>query len=163
MTTPRIGLGFDVHAFTENRPLILGGTAIPNAPGLEGHSDADVLSHAIADALLGAADLGDLGAMFPDDDRWKDASSLLILGEAASAARRAGWALVNVDATLLAEAPRLAPYKDEMKANVARALAAPAEAVSIKATTTDGLGFAGRGEGIAAMAVVLVQRPTGGE
>jgi 2-C-methyl-D-erythritol 2,4-cyclodiphosphate synthase len=156
VTGPRVGFGFDAHAFAEGRPLVLGGAAIPGAPGLGGHSDADVLSHAITDALLGATGLGDLGAMFPGTDRWKDASSLAILSSAGNAAREAGWAVVNVDATVVAQSPSLAPYREEMATGIARALDVTPSAVSVKATSSDGLGFTGRREGIAAMAVVLV-------
>lgn len=163
MSPSKVGLGFDVHAFEEGRPLVLGGATIPSASGLAGHSDADVLSHAITDALLGAAGLGDLGAMFPSNDQWKDASSVLILREASKAATEAGWTIVNVDATVVAEAPSLAPYRHEITAGVAKALGVSVEAVSIKATSSDGLGFAGRREGMAAMAVVLVERRRSGE
>jgi 2-C-methyl-D-erythritol 2,4-cyclodiphosphate synthase len=154
----RVGLGFDAHPFNERRPFILGGIEILGSPGLSGHSDADVLSHAVADALLGAANLGDLGALFPNDARWHGASSLLILSETADAVGAAGWSIVNVDATVVAEVPRLNPYRDRMIANVSEALRIEEENVSIKATTTDHLGFVGRGEGIAAIAVVLIER-----
>jgi 2-C-methyl-D-erythritol 2,4-cyclodiphosphate synthase len=154
----RVGLGFDAHPFNERRPFILGGIEILGSPGLSGHSDADVLSHAVADGLLGAANLGDLGALFPSDERWHGASSLLILSETADAVGAAGWSIVNVDATVVAEVPRLNPYRDRMIANVAEALRIEDENVSIKATTTDHLGFVGRGEGIAAIAVVLIER-----
>ena len=154
----RVGLGFDAHPFNERRPFILGGIEILGSPGLSGHSDADVLSHAVADGLLGAANLGDLGALFPNDERWHGASSLLILGETADVVGAAGWSIVNVDATVVAEVPRLNPYRDRMIANLAEALRIEDENVSIKATTTDHLGFVGRGEGIAALAVVLIER-----
>lgn len=154
----RIGLGFDVHAFAEGRPLVLGGAVVPNAQGLAGHSDADVLSHAVTDALLGAAGLGDMGAMFPGTERWRDASSLVMLRKAAIAAQGKGWQVVNVDATVVAEAPVLAPYKKEMAAGVADALGVPIDSVSIKATSSDGLGVTGRREGIAALAVVLIEK-----
>ena len=154
----RVGLGFDAHPFNERRPFILGGIEILGSPGLSGHSDADVLSHAVADGLLGAANLGDLGALFPNDERWHGASSLLILSETADVVGAAGWSIVNVDATVVAEVPRLNPYRDRMIANVAEALGIEDENVSIKATTTDHLGFVGRGEGIAAIAVVLIER-----
>ena len=153
----RVGLGFDAHAFDPARPLVLGGVVVPDAPGLAGHSDADVVSHAVADALLGAAGLGDLGSMFPPTEVWRDASSLEILAASAVAAREAGWELVNADVTVIAERPRLAPYRAGMSVRVAEALGAEAGVVSIKATTTDGLGFTGRGEGIAAIAVVLLK------
>jgi 2-C-methyl-D-erythritol 2,4-cyclodiphosphate synthase len=154
----RVGLGFDAHPFNERRPFILGGIEILGSPGLSGYSDADVLSHAVADGLLGAANLGDLGALFPNDERWHGASSLLILSETADVVAAAGWSIVNVDATVVAEVPRLHPYRDRMIANVAEALRIEDENVSIKATTTDHLGFVGRGEGIAAIAVVLIER-----
>ncbi len=157
MIPAQVGFGFDVHAFQEGRPLVLGGMVIPDAPGLAGHSDADVLTHAVTDALLGAARLGDLGEMFPENERWKDASSLLILRDAARAARDAGWSVVNVDATVVAQAPRLAPHRTEMAVRIADALDVSRGAVSIKATSSDGLGFTGRREGIAAMAVVLIE------
>jgi 2-C-methyl-D-erythritol 2,4-cyclodiphosphate synthase len=154
----RVGQGFDAHAFDERRALVLGGVTIEDGPGLAGHSDADVLSHAVADALLGAAHLGDLGARFPADARWRDASSIEILRETQSLLDAAGWTCVNVDSTIVAEHPRLAPYVGEMERSVAGALGIGAGSVSVKATTTDGLGFTGRGDGMAAFAVVLVQR-----
>jgi 2-C-methyl-D-erythritol 2,4-cyclodiphosphate synthase len=153
----KVGLGFDAHAFDPGRPLVLGGVLVPDAPGLAGHSDADVVSHAVADALLGAAGLGDLGSMFPPTEVWRDASSLEILAASAVAARDAGWELVNADVTVIAERPRLAPYRAGMSVRVAEALGAEPKVISIKATTTDGLGFTGRGEGIAAIAVVLLK------
>jgi len=159
----RVGTGFDVHAFEEGRPLIIGGVLVPDAPGLGGHSDADVLSHAVTDALLGAAGLGDLGTLFPATDEWKDASSLSILTDAAARARDSGWAVTNVDCTVIAEYPKLGAFKDEMKVNLARALELEPTAVSVKATTTDGLGFTGRGEGIAAQAAVLLADSSGME
>lgn len=153
----RVGLGVDVHAFDESRPLIVGGVLIPDSQGLGGHSDADVLCHAVTDALLGAARLGDLGALYPGSDEWRDASSLSILADAVRRAREAGWRVVNVDATIIAERPCMTPHKDAMAENLARTLEVDAGSVSIKATTSDGLGFTGRGEGIAAQAVVLVE------
>ena len=153
----RVGQGFDAHAFAAERPLILGGVLIRDHDGLAGHSDADVLSHAIGDALLGAGGLGDLGALFPADERWADASSLDILRAIAAALREAGMDIANVDATVIAQAPRLSPHAGEMRKNVAGALGIPDDAVSVKATSTDGLGFTGRGEGIAVMAVALVE------
>jgi len=152
----RIGQGYDVHEIDEGRPLVLGGVTIPDHPGLAGHSDADVISHAIADALLGAAGLGDLGALFPASDEWRDASSLRILEEVGRTLRREGWEISNVDATLIAESPRLAPYRDAMIDRVSEALAVDRSRVSVKATTSDGLGFTGRGQGMAAVAVALV-------
>jgi 2-C-methyl-D-erythritol 2,4-cyclodiphosphate synthase len=154
----RVGLGVDAHAFEPRRALILGGVAVPDAPGLAGHSDADVLSHAIADALLGAAGLGDLGSSFPATERWRDASSLEILSETARLLSDQGWGIGNLDATIIAEAPRLAPLITEMKAKVSRALSIDDVLVSVKVTSTDGLGFVGRGEGLAAIAVALIEK-----
>ncbi|HEX2293826.1 MAG TPA: 2-C-methyl-D-erythritol 2,4-cyclodiphosphate synthase [Actinomycetota bacterium] len=156
----RTGIGFDAHAFAgdgDSTPLVIGGVVIGEHPGLAGHSDADVLSHALADALLGAAALGDLGSRFPADDRWKDASSLDILEETARLVRGAGYRIVHVDASVVAQTPRLSPHRDAMRRNVAGALGLSQDAVSIKATTTDGLGFTGRGEGIAALAVATIE------
>lgn len=153
-----IGLGVDAHALDPTRRLVLGGVSIPNSPGLAGHSDADVVCHAVADAVLGAARLSDLGAMFPGDERWRDASSLDILEETAGAVRDAGWSITSIDATVVLEAPALAPYRDDMIAAVSSALDVAPNTVWIKATTTDGLGFVGRREGIAAVAVALVER-----
>lgn len=150
----RAGIGFDAHRFDANRPLILGGVTIPGSPGLAGHSDGDVLCHAIADALLGAARLGDLGTMFPNDERWRDASSLTLLEETVIALR--GWTVANIDATVVAEQPRVAPHREAMIEGIAAALKVEPESVWIKATTTDGLGFTGRSEGIAALACALV-------
>jgi 2-C-methyl-D-erythritol 2,4-cyclodiphosphate synthase len=156
----RIGFGFDAHAFDPSRPLVLGGVTIPDSSGLAGHSDADVLAHALADALLGAVGLGDLGTRFPGTERWRGASSLEILAETVELLRRNRWEVANVDATIVAEAPRLSDHRDAMRTNVARALEMRSEDVSIKATTTDGLGFTGRGDGIAAYAVVLISKVT---
>lgn len=152
----RIGQGFDAHRFEDGRPLVIGGVLIPDHAGLAGHSDADVLSHAIADALLGAAGLGDIGTHFPNDPTWKDASSLTILTETAALLAGKGLRVVNVDATILAERPELAPFREAMIGKVAAALGVEDDIVSVKATSTDGLGFTGRGEGIAATAVALV-------
>ncbi|MDQ3963655.1 MAG: 2-C-methyl-D-erythritol 2,4-cyclodiphosphate synthase [Actinomycetota bacterium] len=152
----RVGLGFDAHAFDPSRVLVLGGVTIPDGPGLAGHSDADVLSHVVADALLGAARLGDLGARFPATEEWRGADSIALLRECAAALTSAGWSVSNVDATVIAESPRLSPYKDRMIDNLATALGIATDAVSVKATTTDGMGFTGRNEGIAAMAAVLI-------
>ena len=157
----RIGSGFDVHAFDDSRPLIIGGVTIPDSPGLAGHSDADVLCHAIADAVLGAARLGDLGSLFPNDPRWENASSLMLLEATVRAARDAGWLVTNVDSTVVAERPPLSPHKPQMIANVASAMGIDQTAVSVKATTTDGLGFTGRREGIAAFASVLLDAVVG--
>lgn len=154
----RVGLGFDAHAFDESRPLIIGGVLIEGSPGLSGHSDADVLSHAIADALLGAARLGDLGDRFPNNERWRGASSLEIIQTTARHVKDAGWMLANLDATVIAERPQLAPHRLAMIEALARALDCAPQQVSVKFTSTDGLGATGRGEGIAATAVVLLTR-----
>lgn len=154
----RIGQGFDVHAFDPARPLVLGGVTIPEHPGLAGHSDADVLCHAVADALLGAARLGDLGSMFPASEEWRDSLSLDILAHVARELDAAGYAIENIDSTVVTEAPRLAPFKAQMSTNIAGALGVDPALVSVKATTTDGLGFTGRGQGMAAHAVALIRR-----
>ena len=154
----RIGQGFDVHALVAGRKLVVGGVEIAFDKGLQGHSDADVLLHAITDALLGAAGLGDIGRHFPDTEpRYKDADSRILLREVAKKIREAGWRLVNLDATIIAQAPRMAPYIAAMTANISADLAVPASCVNIKAKTTERLGFTGRGEGIAAEAVALLQ------
>jgi 2-C-methyl-D-erythritol 2,4-cyclodiphosphate synthase len=159
-TAVRVGNGFDVHALVPGRRLVLGGVTIPFDRGLEGHSDADVLLHAICDAVLGAIGAGDIGAHFPDTDpAYKDADSRALLRRVWTQARDAGYALGNVDVTVIAQAPKLAPYVSHMVANIAADLAAHADQVNIKVTTTEGLGFAGRGEGIAALATVLLMRP----
>lgn len=153
----RIGQGVDVHAFADGRKLILGGVPIPHTRGLAGHSDADVLTHAVCDAFLGAAGLGDIGHFFPDtDDRYKDANSLELLAEVMRHVVRNGWKVINVDATVLAQAPKLAPHMPEMRANLARTIGVDASCINIKASTTEHLGFAGRKEGIAAIAVALL-------
>lgn len=153
----RIGQGYDVHRLVNGRPLILGGVHIPFPQGLLGHSDADVLCHAIADALLGAAAAGDIGRHFPDTDpQWEGVSSLLLLERVAAMLAEEHLVVVNVDATVVAERPLLAPYIDQMRENIASALRVPSAAISVKATTTEGLGLTGRGEGIAASAVTLV-------
>ena len=155
----RIGNGFDVHALIAGRPLVLGGVTIPYDRGLAGHSDADVLVHAVCDALLGALALGDIGAHFPDTDpRWKGADSRALLRHVVQLVADAGWRLGNLDATLIAQAPKLAPHVAAMRANLAADLACTEADVSVKATTTDRLGFAGRGEGVAALATVLLAR-----
>lgn len=154
----RAGIGFDVHRFDPSRRLILGGVEIEGAPGLAGHSDADVVCHAIADAVLGAAGLGDLGTHFPDSDpAYAGASSLDLLARVASAVRGSGGEVQSVDATVLLESPKLAPHREQMRERIAAALGVDASAVSIKATTTEGLGTVGRGEGAACMAVALVR------
>jgi 2-C-methyl-D-erythritol 2,4-cyclodiphosphate synthase len=157
MMTVRIGNGIDVHALVVGRSLVLGGVTIPFERGLDGHSDADALLHAICDAVLGALGEGDIGAHFPDSDpRYKDADSRVLLRTVWQRAIAAGYTLGNVDATVVAEAPKLAPYIRQMMENIAADLGADIERVNVKATTTDGLGFAGRGEGIAALATVLL-------
>jgi 2-C-methyl-D-erythritol 2,4-cyclodiphosphate synthase len=159
MTDMRIGNGFDVHALVAGRPLVLGGVAIPHERGLAGHSDADVLLHAVCDAILGALALGDIGMHFPDTDaRWKDADSRALLRHVAALASAQGWRIGNLDVTVIAEAPKLAPHVPAMRANLAGDLACDVGAISVKATTTERLGFAGRGEGIAALATVLLVR-----
>lgn len=159
MTGLRIGHGYDVHRLTEGRRLILGGVEVPYEKGLLGHSDADVLTHAVMDALLGAAALGDIGKLFPDTDAaYAGISSILLLERVAERLREAGYAVVNLDATVLAQAPKLAPYRERMRENLAHVLALDASRVSVKATTEEGLGFTGAREGIAAHAVVLIER-----
>ena len=154
----RVGLGYDVHRAKTGRPLVLGGVRMESDWGLDGHSDADVLLHAIGDALLGAAGLGDLGEHFPPGEaRWKDASSLDLLGRIAVLLRERGASIVNVDAMLIAEAPKVAPHRAAMCANIARALGIEANRVSVKSTTNETLGAIGRREGLAAMAVALVE------
>ncbi len=159
--TMRIGNGFDVHALVEGRKLVLGGVTIPFARGLDGHSDADALLHAICDAILGALALGDLGMHFPDTDpRWKGVDSRALLRHVGALAASAGWEVCNLDTTVIAQAPKLAPHVAAMTANIAADLRCGAAQVSVKATTTEHLGFAGRGEGIAALAtVLLIARP----
>ena len=159
MTNLRIGHGYDVHRLTEGRALILGGVEIPYEKGLLGHSDADVLTHAVMDALLGAAALGDIGKLFPDSDAaYKGISSIELLKRVKARLAEAGFEAVNLDATILAQAPKLAPYRDEMRGNIACALGIPVSRVSVKATTEEGLGFTGSGEGIAAHAVALLEQ-----
>lgn len=154
----RVGLGYDVHRVKAGRPLVLGGVRFESEWGLDGHSDADVLLHAIGDALLGAAGLGDLGEHFPPGDAlWKDASSVDLLARISQLLRERGASIANVDAMLIAEAPRLAPHRAEMCANIARALGIEPDRVSVKATTNETLGAIGRREGLAAMAVALVE------
>ena len=153
----RIGHGYDVHALAEGRDLILGGVKIPFEKGLLGHSDADVLAHAIADALLGAAALGDIGVLFPDNDpQYKGADSLKLLSAVVAAVRRKGYAIGNIDATVLAQRPKLRPFIDEMRRNLASACNMDIDCISVKATTEEHLGFTGRGEGISAHAVCLL-------
>ncbi len=154
----RIGQGFDVHALVPERRLVLGGVHIPYHLGLEGHSDADVLLHAICDALLGAAGLGDIGGHYPDNDaQYAEIDSRRLVRDVAAKLAARGFRVVNVDATVIAQAPRLAPHFAAMQANIAADLGVAADAVNLKATTTEGLGLTGRGEGIAAMAVALIE------
>lgn len=154
----RIGHGYDVHRLAENRKLIIGGVEIPYEKGLLGHSDADVLLHAISDALLGAVALGDIGCLFPDnDEKYKGADSLLLLKEVVRVITGKGYKVVNIDSTLLAQKPKMRPYIDEMRANIADACGIPVDCVSVKATTEEGLGFTGNGDGMAAHAVCLVE------
>lgn len=154
----RIGQGFDVHALVVGRKLIVGGVTIPYDKGLEGHSDADVLLHALTDALLGAAGLGDIGRHFPDTDpRYEGVDSRVLLRAAVQMVREAGWRVANVDATIVAQAPRMAPHIPAMVANIATDLGLPPACVNVKAKTTERLGFTGRGEGMAAEAVALLE------
>ncbi len=153
----RIGQGYDVHKLVVNRDLILGGVNIPYEKGLDGHSDADVLVHAIMDALLGAAALGDIGKMFPDtDETWRGADSLMLLTAVAKRLADNGYSVVNVDSTVIAQRPKLSPHIDTMRENIARAIGIDSADVSVKATTEEGLGFTGSGEGIAASAIALI-------
>lgn len=155
----RIGQGMDVHALVPGRPLILGGVNIPHRLGLDGHSDADVLAHAIADALLGAARLGDIGKLFPDTDpAYKGADSLVLLGHVAKTVRAAGFEIVDVDSVVAAQQPKLSPHRDAMRENLARAMGMSVDNVGVKATTTEHLGFEGREEGISATASCLLCR-----
>lgn len=153
----RIGYGYDVHRLVEGRPLMVGGVRVPHDAGLDGHSDADVLLHAIADALLGAAALGDLGAHFPDTDaRWRDADSRMLLREVGQKVEAAGYRIVNIDATVALQRPRLRPHIDAMRRHIAEALGLDVGQVSVKATTTERLGFVGEEAGAAASAVCLI-------
>jgi 2-C-methyl-D-erythritol 2,4-cyclodiphosphate synthase len=156
----RAGIGYDRHRFEEGRPLVLGGVEIPEAPrGLSGHSDADALAHAIIDALLGAAGLGDIGQHYPDtDERWRGADSIELLGEIAGFLGEHGWTVRHVDATVVCEEPKLSPHRDEMRARLSDAVGLAPLEVNVKFTTNEGMGFTGRGEGIAALAVATVER-----
>ncbi len=155
----RIGEGYDVHRLVTGRKLILGGVDIPYHKGLGGHSDADVLTHAIMDSLLGAAALGDIGKLFPDnDDRFLGANSLVLLREVVQTLEQNGYTIVNVDSTVIAQRPKLAPYIDEMRERIANAAGVSADIISVKATTEEKLGFTGRGEGIAARAICLIKK-----
>lgn len=153
----RIGHGYDVHRFKEGRPCILCGVNIPSSIGPDGHSDADVAAHALMDALLGAAALGDIGRMFPDSDsKYKGISSMLLLAEVCGCLKENGFSLVNADITIIAQKPKISPYIEEMRSKLAEVMGASAAAINVKATTEEGLGFTGSGEGIAAHAVVLI-------
>lgn len=155
----RVGIGYDAHRLEEGRRLVLGGVEIPHPKGLAGHSDADVLTHAVCDAVLGALALGDLGEHFPDTDpAWEGVGSLSLLERCCEMAAGLGWRVHNVDSSVAAQEPRLAPHREEMRSNLARGCGVGTDRVSVKATTTEGLGFAGRGEGMAAQAVVTLVR-----
>jgi len=156
----RSGIGYDSHRFEEGRPLVLAGVEIPDAErGLTGHSDADVLAHAAIDALLGAAGLGDIGQHYPDtDERWKDADSIGLMGEVCRFLCDHGWTILHLDATVICEAPKLGPHRDEMRARLADAVSLAPLEVNVKFSTNEGMGFVGRGEGIAALAVATVER-----
>jgi len=161
MSELRIGLGVDAHAFSDGVPLVLGGIAIESPRGLAGHSDGDVIAHALIDALLGGAGLGDIGSLFPPGEaEWKGASSLDLLRRAAAQVHEAGWELVNADCVLIGEEPRIAPLREQMRERLAEAVGADADRINVRATTTDKLGFTGRGLGLAAQAVALV-KPAG--
>ena len=155
----RIGLGADAHELVEGMTLVLGGVELDSLRGLAGHSDGDVIAHALVDAILGAAGLGDIGSLFPSGAaEWEGASSLDLLARAYAQVREAGWKLVNADCVLVGEEPRIAPVRDQMRARLAQALAVEPDLVNVRATTTDRLGFTGRGEGLAALAVALLER-----
>ena len=159
MTNLRIGHGYDVHRLVRGRPLVLGGVVIPWEQGLDGHSDADVLTHAVMDALLGAVAAGDIGKLFPDDDAaYRNISSMLLLRRVAAYLAQVGYQVVNIDATLIAQAPKVAPYREVMRQNMAAALGVNVTQISIKATPEEHLGFTGSGEGLAAHAVALVEK-----
>ena len=157
----RTGIGYDSHRFGAERPLLLGGVTIPGAPGLIGHSDADAVAHALTDALLGAAALGDIGQMFPDSDlQWKNADSMQLLGQAVERLREAGWAPQQCDITVILEAPKLAPHVPAMRTSIASVLGLPIDAVSCKAKTNELMGFVGRGVGIAVLEVASINAAT---
>ena len=160
MTDLRIGVGVDAHAFGDGVPLVLGGVTIDHPRGLIGHSDGDVVAHALTDALLGAAGLADIGALFPsEDDTYRGADSLLLLAEAYRKVREAGYELVNVDCVVIGEEPRIAPHRSAMRVRLAGAISVDPNRINVRATTTDRLGFTGRGEGLAAEAVALLRAP----
>jgi 2-C-methyl-D-erythritol 2,4-cyclodiphosphate synthase len=162
MSGLRIGQGYDVHAFTTGDHVMLGGERVPHSRGVLAHSDGDVLLHAICDALLGAAGLGDIGMHFPDSDpRWRGADSRAFLRQVRLLLRDRGYRVVNVDATVIAERPRLGRYREAMRTNIGSDLGLDSERVNVKATTTEGLGFVGRGEGLACQAIVLIEQTTG--
>jgi 2-C-methyl-D-erythritol 2,4-cyclodiphosphate synthase len=156
----RSGIGYDSHRFADGRPLILGGVEIPGAPkGLSGHSDADVLTHALIDALLGAAGLGDIGQHFPDtDERYRDANSLALLSEVCDFLEEHGWSIRHLDASVVCDAPKLSPHRDEMRSKLAATVGLQPLEVNVKFTTNEGLGFIGREEGMAALAIATVER-----
>lgn len=159
MSDLRIGIGYDVHAFAEGRPLMLGGVEVPADRGLLGHSDADVLVHAVMDAIVGAMREGDIGRLFPDDDaRYEGASSIGLLKQVAALVSTRGFRIVDIDSTLVMQAPRVAQYRSQMQENIAHALGLPVDSVGVKATTTERLGFEGREEGASAYAVALLER-----
>ena len=161
MSDLRIGIGFDAHAFEEGVPLVLAGVSLDHPRGLAGHSDGDVIAHALTDALLGAAGLADIGALFPsDDERYRGADSLELLADAYRQVQQAGYELVNADCVLIGQEPRIAPHRATMAERLAAALGVSAERIGVRATTTDFLGFTGRGEGLAAQAVALLERPS---
>ena len=154
----RVGIGYDSHRFTEGRPLVLGGVTIPHEPGLQGHSDADAVAHALIDAMLGAAAAGDIGQLFPDDDpRWKDADSMELLSSAHGVVRGRGYAVAQADLTIITERPRLKNHLPAMAASLTRCLGTPPGTVSLKAKTNEGMGFIGRGEGIAVIAIATLE------
>lgn len=154
----RSGIGYDSHRFADGRRLVIGGVELPSAGrGLAGHSDADVLTHAVMDAVLGAAGLGDLGMLFPDaDERWRDADSIELLREVSGLLRERGWTVLHVDSTVICEAPKLSSFRDQMRARLSDALDVSAAEVSVKFTTNEGMGFLGRGEGVAALATATI-------
>ena len=153
----RVGMGYDVHKLVEGRPLIIGGVEIPYESGLLGHSDADVLLHAVTDSILGAAALGDIGKHFPDTDpAYKGADSLVLLKEAVRIVSEAGFRIVNIDSTIIAQRPKMRPYIDDIRANIARAASIDISCINVKATTEEGLGFTGKGEGISSQSICMI-------
>ncbi len=159
MADIRVGIGYDCHRFAEGRRLVLGGVEVPHDKGLAGHSDADVVTHAAIDALLGAAGLGDIGTHFPDDsEQWQGADSLELASEVKETLEKHGWSIVNVDVTLILESPRISEYRELMSMGIAKALGLEIEQASVKATTNEGMGFIGRGEGAGAIATALLER-----